>query len=182
MNIFILNAGRCGSTTWIQACRHITNYTAGHESRAHLFGPERLAYPPRHIEADNRLSWFLGRLDRIYGKEAFYVHLRRERNAAARSFARRRDFGILRAYHEGILLGADPRADALALAHDYLETVDANIELFLRDKPKVMTAELERLDEDFQRFWHAIGAEGDLEAARAVLKIRHNRSSQALPS
>ncbi len=178
MNVFVLNSGRCGSTTWIRACSHITNYTAGHESRAHLIGPQRLAYPDRHIEADNRLSWFLGRLERAYGDRAFYVHLRRDPEATARSFARRRHFGILHAYHRGILLGADPEPDGLELARDYLETVEANIALFLRGKSRVLEARLEHLREDFLRFWEAIGAEGDLEAALAELAIRHNRSPE----
>jgi len=177
MNVFVLNSGRCGSTTWIRACRHITNYSAGHESRSHLVGPQRLAYPPNHIEADNRLSWLLGRLDAAYGPRAFYVHLRRDPQATAKSFARRRHFGILRAYAEGILLGADPRTDPMALAGDYLETVEANIRLFLRDKPKVMEARLERLEEDFRAFWQAIGAQGDLQGALAELRVRHNASS-----
>ncbi len=176
MNIFVLNSGRCGSTTWIRACAHIRNYSAGHESRAALIGPARLAYPPNHIEADNRLSWLLGRLDRAYGDRAFYVHLRREREACARSFARRRDFGILRAYAEGILLGAPPDLDPLALAHDYLETVEQNIRAFLRDKRQVMEARLEHIESDFLRFWEAIGAEGDREAALAELRVRHNAS------
>ena len=64
MNIFVLNTGRCGSTTFIKACQHIRNYTALHESRANRIAEQRLAYPRDHIEADNRLSWFLGRLDR----------------------------------------------------------------------------------------------------------------------
>lgn len=176
MNVFVLNSGRCGSMTWIQACRHITNYSAGHESRTHMVGDKRLAYPDDHIEADNRLSWLLGRLDHAYGNDAFYVHLQRDREATARSFARRRDFGILHAYQEGILFGSDPEIDALTLARDYLETVERNIQLFLRDKSRVMQARLENLEEDFQRFWQAIGAEGDLEAALAELKIRYNRS------
>ena len=67
MNVFILNSGRCGSTTWIRACTHIDNFSAGHETRSHLSGDARLDYPDRHIEADNRLSWLLGRLDRQYG-------------------------------------------------------------------------------------------------------------------
>ncbi|MEJ1383421.1 MAG: hypothetical protein RPV21_03475, partial [Candidatus Sedimenticola sp. (ex Thyasira tokunagai)] len=67
MNIFILNTGRCGSTTFIEACRHITNYSAAHESRIQLIGDRRLAYPQNHIEADNRLSWLLGRLEHTYG-------------------------------------------------------------------------------------------------------------------
>ncbi len=176
MNVFVLNSGRCGSLTWFQACRHITNYSAGHESRTHLVGEKRLAYPPNHIEADNRLSWLLGRLDDAYGDNAFYVHLQRERPATARSFARRRDFGILRAYGEGILFGSDPETNPMALALDYLETVEANIRLFLRDKSKVMEARLESLEADFRRFWEAIGAEGNLEAALQELKVRHNAS------
>ncbi|TNF34848.1 MAG: hypothetical protein EP315_06710, partial [Gammaproteobacteria bacterium] len=105
MNIFILNTGRCGSMSFIQACQHITNYSSAHESRCHLIGDERLNYPARHIEADNRLSWFLGRLDQVYGNSAFYVHLSRAKPATVASFARRGDFGIMQAYREGILLG-----------------------------------------------------------------------------
>ena len=42
------------------------NFTAAHESRKSLVGGARLAYPDRHIEADNRLSWILGRLGRAF--------------------------------------------------------------------------------------------------------------------
>ena len=89
MNVFVLCTGRCGSTTFIESCRHIRNFSCAHESRTRLLGNERLAYPPNHIEADNRLSWFLGRLDREYGDDAFYVHLVRNTKDVARSYARR---------------------------------------------------------------------------------------------
>src|SRR5262245_39334592 len=102
MNVFILNTGRCGSTTIIKACSYITNYTAAHESRTGLVGPDRLDYPPNHIEADNRLSWFLGRLERTYGNDAFYVHLKRQDAATARSFAQRYQYGIIKAYRDAI--------------------------------------------------------------------------------
>ncbi len=174
MNVFVLNSGRCGSMTWIRACEHIRNFSAGHESRIHELGAARLAYPPRHIEADNRLSWQLGRLDEIWGNRAWYVHLTRDRDDAAASFARRSHFGIMQAWREGVLLGAE--ADPMDLAHDYLDAVEANIRCFLRDKSQVMEARLENLEEDFIRFWHWIGAEGDLAAARAALRIRHNAS------
>lgn len=174
MNVFVLNTGRCGSMTWIRACEQITNFSAGHESRIHEMGAARLAYPPRHIEADNRLTWQLGRLDEAWGDRAWYVHLTRDRDAAAASFARRNHFGIMQAWREGVLLGAE--ADPLALAHDYLDAAEANIRCFLRDKSKVMEARLENLEDDFVRFWEWIGAEGDLEAARAALRIRHNAS------
>lgn len=176
MNVFVLNSGRCGSTTFIRACRHIDNYSAGHESRVHRIGPDRLAYPDAHIEADNRLSWLLGRLDRRYGGGAFYVHLRRDPAEVAASFARRQDFGIMKAYREGILLDGEPGQSAHARAQDYLDTVEANIALFLRDKPGQMDFRLERARQDFTAFWHRIGARGDLDAALAEWDTRYNAS------
>lgn len=177
MNVFVLTAGRSGSTTFIAACRHITNYSAGHETRTRLIGPARLAYPPRHIEADNRLVWYLGRLDAAYGAKARYVHLVRERLACAQSFARRADFGIMQAWREGVLLGGEPGQTALDLALDYLDTVEANIRAFLRDKPHQFQFRLERAAEDFPRFWDWIGAEGDLEAGLAEWQRRYNASA-----
>ena len=44
MNVFVLNTGRCGSTTFIEACRHITNYSAAHESKTGRLGPARLRF------------------------------------------------------------------------------------------------------------------------------------------
>jgi hypothetical protein len=177
MNVFILNSGRCGSTTFIQACRHISNYSAGHESRIHKIGNERLAYPDNHIEADNRLSWLLGRLNQRYGDRAFYVHLTRGRQATAASFARRSDFGIMQAYREGYLLGGETGQTAHDLALDYLDTVETNIALFLRDKTRQMAFRLENAQADFQTFWQQIGAEGDLGRALAEWDTRHNAST-----
>lgn len=176
MNVFVLNSGRCGSTSFIEACRHISNYSAAHESRLHLIGSARLAYPDRHIEADNRLAWQLGRLERAYGEGAFYVHLTRTRAATAASFTRRAGFGIMRAWREGVLLGGEPGQGDLDLALDYLDCVEANIEHFLRDKPHRMEFRLERAAADFAEFWRRIGAEGDLAAAQAEFAHRHNAS------
>lgn len=176
MNVFVLNSGRCGSTTFIEACKHIQNYSAGHETRLRLIGPQRLAYPERHIEADNRLAWLLGRLDRAYGDNAYYVHLGRDPGATAASFARRAGFGIMKAYREGILLDGEPGQSAEVLALDYLESVESNIALFLKDKSRWMPFRLECARDDFRRFWDWIGAEGDLAAALAEWDVRHNAS------
>ena len=54
----------------------MTNFTAGHETRTNRLGAARLDYPDRHIEADNRLSFFLGKLNARWGDDAHYVHLR----------------------------------------------------------------------------------------------------------
>ena len=81
MNVFVLCTGRCGSMTFAKACGHISNYTSAHESRKQLKPKaprERFIYLDFHIEVDNRLAWFLGTLNEIYGTNAFYVHLKRE--------------------------------------------------------------------------------------------------------
>jgi len=176
LNVFVLNSGRCGSTTFIRACAHIDNFSAGHESRIQLSGANRLAYPEQHIEADNRLCWLLGRLDRRFGRAAYYVHLRRDPQAVIASFAGRGDFGIMRAWREGVLLGGAGQ-DPEELAADYLETVEANIELFLRDKPHRMQVRLETVHRDFARFWEWIGARGDRAAALAEWRVRYNASA-----
>jgi hypothetical protein len=175
MNIFILNAGRCGSTTFIQACQHISNYSAAHESRSTLTGEQRLSYPENHIEADNRLCWLLGRLDCVYGNDAYYVNLTREREHSVMSFVKRKEYGIMQAYREGILMGGQQQS-ATQIASDYLDTVACNISLFLKDKTHTMAFSMENATRDFIDFWHWIGAQGKLENALGEWQVRYNAS------
>jgi len=176
MNIFILNSGRCGSTTFIKACAHIKNYTSAHESLLTETGSRRFNYPENHIEADNRLSWLLGRLDDIYADNAFYVHLHRNPQDTANSFSKRIDFGILKAYEQGILLHEQHLKSPLDIANDYLETVDSNIKLFLRDKSRKMDISLETIQADFTGFWNKINAQGNLDDALEEWKTNYNAS------
>jgi len=176
MNVFILNTGRCGSTTFIKACQYITNYSSAHESQSTLIGESRLAYPENHIEADNRLSWILGRLDVAYGDNAFYVHLSRDKNKTVESFAKRNDFGIMKAYREGILMQEQQNDSALELARDYIETIESNIALFLKDKTHTLEFSLENAEQNFRNFWQSINAKGDLDAALAEWKTSYNAS------
>ncbi len=179
MNVFILNTGRCGSTTFIKACQHISNFSSAHESRCDLLGDARFDYPDNHIEADNRLSWFLGRLDKHYGNNAIYVHLRRNNEDTASSYARRMfPGGIIPAYRRGILQHLPKDTPDIAVSLDYCDTVNSNIELFLKDKTQKMTFNLENAKQDFELFWELIGAAGEKEAALAEFDIAHNASSQ----
>jgi hypothetical protein len=183
-NVFVLCTGRCGSMTLARACARLPGWTSAHEGRTHLTGPARLAYPPRHIEVDNRLSWFLGRLGRDWGDRAAYVHLLRDPEATAQSFARRANQGILRAYRCDILARAPRRNREAALidyCRDYVETVTENIRAFLAQRRHVMTMRLETLGPDFDSFCRWIGAEGDLGPARAEIAIRHNASADREP-
>jgi hypothetical protein len=178
MNVFVLCTGRCGSLTFTRACGHMTNLTTAHESRVALIGDARLAFPDNHIEVDNRLAWFLGRLDQIYGDRAHYVHLTRDPALTAQSWSRRFHVlgGIMPAYRANILSAAsihDPISRPEAAA-DYVRTVTENIALFLKDKSNVMRFRMEEAETAFPAFWTWIGAEGDLQAAMREWSERHD--------
>jgi hypothetical protein len=176
VNVFVLCTGRCGSTTFIRACKHIRNFTSGHETRARLLGEARLNYPDHHIEADNRLSWMLGRLDSKYGDAAVYVHLTREPSAVARSFEDRVNHrgAMMAAYREAILMGGTEQALPRDYADDYVQNVTLNIRHFLKDKSRVLHVALETVEQDFPAFWKRIGAQGNLDAAMAEWRQRSN--------
>jgi hypothetical protein len=177
MNVFVLTTGRSGSLAFAEACRHITNYTSGHETRVGLLGTERFDYPPDHIEVDDRLSWFLGRLDEAWGDRAMYVHLRRNDELTAASRVRRWNKPGMRAYRNGILWDVDPDIDRMEVARDLNRTVNSNIRFFLRDKTQVMTIEIESIAEAFPSFWERIGAEGDLAAAMTEFAAGHHEGT-----
>ncbi len=176
MNVFVLSTGRCGSVTFSKACSYITNYTAAHESQARILGEAHFHYPENHIEIDNRLSWFLGRLDDVYGTDAFYVHLRRDDTATASSYAKRFGSGIIRGYAKGMMMGRHKKAVAMELCLDYCKTVNSNIACFLKDKPRKLNFQLEEARDHFPQFWEMIGAEGDYQKALMEWETTHNSS------
>lgn len=183
MRVFILCTGRCGSVSVINACQFIDNYSAGHESLAAEVGKKRFAYPKNHIEADNRLSWHLGELNTHFGDDAFYVHLKRDRQKTANSFMKRYFEGksIMDAFVGGIRKNPPQflsEEERLQFCYDYVDTVTANITHFLADKSQVMEMHLETLQDDFPKFWEKIDATGDLEKALEDLQTKHNSSKK----
>lgn len=186
-NVFVLCTGRSGSTTLAAACKHITNYSSDHESKASEIGSARLDYDDWHIEADNRLSWMLGNLEERYGNDAFYVHLQRDKSATVKSFGSRWNYSssIIKFLTQGVfslvpeLLG---EKDKEQICEDYVDIITANIKLFLKDKSNQMDIHLETIGADFQKFWVEIGAEGDLDAAIKELNKPHNAKISAAKS
>ncbi len=178
MNIFVLCTGRCGSVTFSQACQSITNFTADHESLAMRLGDARLDYAKNHIEIDNRLSWYLGKLDQKYGNDAYYVHLKRDPKAVIDSFVKRKGFGIMKAFADGLIRQPSPDLnDTRLLATEIVEVGTSNICHFLQGKKNQMEVQLENVKNDFPEFWNWIGAEGDLNAAMECWNMKHNKSN-----
>lgn len=183
MRVFVLCTGRSGSLTFIRACSHISNFTSGHESRSRRLGDDRFDYPDGHIEADNRLSWFLGTLDIRFGNDAIYVHLIRDREDTIRSYNRRwiRNGSLIRAYCEGIQQIALHKLDSqrrLDVVADFYDRVNDNILYFLKDKDNKLSIPIEMAADNFPLFWDKIGAEGNLEKAILSFEKRHNRSKE----
>ena len=184
MKVIVLCSGRTGSFTLYRACQHITNFTVGHESQVNLLGAKRFHFPNQHIEIDNRLVWQLGSLEQYVGDKAFYVHLTREITAVKQSFINRlyQPKSIFYGYCEAIKkstpenLGSDEIAH---LADDFLDSIDANIRYFLKDKPHQMEFRVENHKEDFARFWEFIYAEGQYKKGLAEWSKKHNSSKAA---
>ncbi len=184
VRVFVLCSGRTGSTSLIRACAHIENFTAGHETMVKNISSSKFDYPKQHIEADNRLSWFLGQLDKKYGDDAYYVVLKRNQEEIIKSFNNRWDFpgSIIRAFAESILMlkvKSLSKVDRLKVGKLYCETIYSNIDMFLKDKSNVIEINLESIKEDYKKFWDWIGAEGDLEKALSEFNISYNASKSA---
>jgi len=172
MRVFVLCTGRCGSVTFSKACSHITNFTVAHES-GRKTGYD-LGYPDNHIEVDNRLVWFAGRLHEKY-PDAFYVHLTRDEEATAASYAARdlkKKSRILRAFALGIKQQRG-RVDAMQEAREMVATMNANIREFLVDKHHV-TIDIDEASTLFGEVWDCFDAQGDLDAALAEFSNRYN--------
>ena len=180
-NVFVLNTGRCGSTTFAKACQHMVNYTAAHESQASLIGDSRLNYPKHHIEVDHALSWMLGDLDKRYANEAFYVHLFRDKQKVVKSSNKLWDhsFHAGRFFVQGVL-GNVPEllgeSEKLTIISQLIGAKTSAINLFLRDKINVITIDIDNPKTTFTEFWQRIGAEGNLEKALLEFDVRHNEN------
>lgn len=179
MNVFVLGTGRCGTTTFAKACKHITNYTTGHEMLSRSLDGSILLYPDKHIEVDAHLSAFQGLLMNRY-PDAFYVHLERKSEEVVESYIRR---GIL--LHRGAAPLVDvifqtkakdcSRAQYRKLLSLLCDSINANIRA-MTPRADSMHIWLHDIKQGFEAFWYAIQAKGDLDAALLELNIRYNAS------
>jgi len=171
-NIFILSAGRCGSMTFIRACKHITNYSSEHESGRLLESHKKynLIYPEYHIESDNRLTWFLGSIHKLYGIDAFYIKLTRDKDKIINSYLKRKSLnqGIIPAFAINIFQQNKWKVSKdgykWAVEH-YVNTVYDNIDYFLKDKHYKMELDIDNPINNYKLFWNEIHADGDMQLA-----------------
>ena len=186
MRVFVLHAGRGGSTTFAMAARHFTNFTVAHGSTSGRINASRFEFPDDHIEIDSRLPWFLGSIPEDGPTK--YVHLRQDTEKTAREFADRWEADpeapvdltgskfvkmhpggrILESFAYGVVQRSKPWPvrTRLDIARFYVDTVNDNITEFLRSRD-AMVVDIEDCPQAFLDFASWIGAEGDLGAAVA---------------
>ena len=180
-NVFVLSPGRSGSKSFVEASKHLSNYSASHESRGGKLGEERFAYPQFHIEADNRLCWFLGPLsERFKEREVLYVHLIRDFEATVDSFLHRLRnstyrSSIIDAFAHGVLMkpGDWTPEEEVEVARLYVSTIHSNIEEFLRSRNSI-SVQLDDGGGSFDAFLEQISADGDLTLTRNTWQQIHN--------
>lgn len=189
MRIFVVGTGRCGTRTFAQACKHVRNYTSGHETHAQKF-IGNLSYPDGHIEVDHHLAWALPLLREQYGAgpDAFYVHLLRNRAECVASLSRRHDMDMWAALGCFVLCNrSTPERRAQAAAY-YYDSKNAIIDATLGKQSlgrgfvlsgNCLTTYIESLPEAWPVFWDAIGAQGDYDDSLAECSKRYNRGLES---
>lgn len=188
--VFVVGTGRCGTTSFYNACKHITNYSCSQEKFTRNPGYVKMI-PDNHIAIDNRLSFHLGSLLEYFGNRRFYfVWLRRNRKATAESFAKRfaNPHGIMAAHYRSIMqrYKTDPyKLDykaKLEIANDYIEMVDNNIKLFMTcvinnfNEDNFQVIEIENIKLEFAEFWKNIEAKGAMNIAMREFDKLYNKS------
>lgn len=176
MRVFVLGTGRCGTMTFARACRHITNFTAAHES--HRGRIADLAFRNDHIEVDAHLVHALPRLLLLYPPSpiyqplgpgsAVYIHLVRERAATIKSLAKR---GSTDAYARWAWQSGPSRAAAAAAMYDNANGLIAAL------VPDAYLMPLEDIKGLWRSFWNYIGADGDFDKSLAEWNVRYNASA-----
>lgn len=160
MRVFVTGTGRCGSVTFKHACRHIKNYTVGHE----MVNPS-LDYPQDHIEINPQFRKCLLELHEKY-PDARFVHLIRPKKDCVPSLASL-NFGKVMECYFRLHVSVIPSPDPLEVADKFWDWENRLISTQLRIIPSELSIKL-RLDEIKQnwfKFLDWIGAEGNVKAS-----------------
>ena len=166
MRVFVTGTGRCGTQTFSKACKHISNFTSGHETRTKV---AVLNYPDDHIEVDPHLLWRMRDVIKKY-PDAKWVFVHRDAAKTMASMARRPSMSIW-GHFAFMNRGISPEAAARSI---YSSTMD--IMSYYRDELKPLEVYTPVTDSKWAEFVAYIGAVGNMGAAKAELKRKHNAS------
>lgn len=173
MRVFVTGTGRCGSTTFAMACRHVSNYGSGHETVS-----PRLEYPDPWIEVSPHIRCAIPYLARRY-PGARWVHLVREPEECIASLAALDGGAVVRAwqlmYRSLFPEDATPADVAWRYYWHVNDMIRTELAATVRaDRRREVT--LGDWATWWPRFWDWVGAEGDYPASLRQWKTRYNSS------
>jgi hypothetical protein len=186
MRVFVTGTGRCGTSTFYHACKHITNYTCGHETKT---GPKRicdLEYPDNHIEVSSHLALFIPLLRQRY-PDALWVHLIREKNACVKSLASQSSDNLER-WSLNWFEAAPAKSELPEVAELYYHTINSLIQASLTESrlgveapPRLIPVVLKEGESSSVKFWDIFwgqaGCQGDYAASLAEWNRAYNHHS-----
>lgn len=170
MRIFVVGTGRCGTSTFYHACRHATNYTVGHESRAGRIND--YCYHDNYIEVSSHLAFAVPLLmERNQGCR--FVHIIRSKAACVASMAETRE--AIKAFAFGISEG-NPRhgSEYLEWAAWLYDLINANITATVQTAWNAFLFHMDYADREWEECWRFMGCEGDFEASLAEWRWKYN--------
>ena len=174
MRVFVVGTGRCGSVSFHEACKFITNFGTGHESRS-----PRLEYPRDWIEVSPHLRCCITTLCHRY-PFAKWVHLIREPQACIESLAALDHGEVMQAY--GVLFPSimdSEQPNDIAYRYYWSENDSIAVQLkSLVTYENRMTLNLETIKDQWHWFWQWIKADGDLQASLNSWDVRYNTREQ----
>jgi hypothetical protein len=169
MRVFVVGTGRCGTATFYQACRHITNYTCAHESQA--FRIPDYEYPDNHIEVSHlnviAIPWL-----REHYPGSVFVHLTRERQACIKSL-QSEEWGSMYSWCFQWYLSTHAVMVRDA-AQAYYDRITELCNALL--PPDHLRIRIETAKEQWPQFWNRINAVGNYGASLSKLSRRYNYS------
>lgn len=174
MRVFVTGTGRCGSVSFREACKFITNYTAGHESNCGL-----LEYPNKHIEVNPHIRGLVKTIRAKY-PESKWVHLIRDPKTCIPSLAAM-DRGIIMEHYGRLYPSVQitPAVSDIAYRFYWQENdlIEVQLKHLIPDFQR-MTINLERIKEQWRTFWNWIEAEGDFGKSYESWDTPHNTRQQ----
>lgn len=180
-NIFVLSTGRTATTAFATASSFIPGYTAAHESRSTKPFAERLDYAPNHIEADNRLIFFLAHIEEKFGDDAYYVQLVRSPSEVSKSYSDRwhLSVSIVRAWTHGMrMIPRIKESEIEGCCRDFVDWANSTLEIFLAKQKNVFRFDVSNAEAEYLRFLTWIGVGDPPPEAVAQWKKRHNKNAK----
>lgn len=178
MRVFVVGTPRSGTSTFYQACRHITNYTTSHErkmpvgKRNATIMPERKSmecddFRDNHIYVDHTIYPIMATLIEKY-PDSMWVHLKRGKKDCVRSLANQLPKEMIQIEKLYFWLYTPEET-----AEAYWIHTNNNISRLLRGT-NYLKIWMEHAEYQWILFWDLIKAEGDFGASSSVWDRKYN--------